>query len=84
MSMIDINDVNDIIIDSEYSIVDSDSLGVAVQKKINLSKTVRKLPLTNGLERAGAAMRDEVMPMPNYEAVRAVALPFHLLGYNIG
>ena len=42
-----------------------------LQKKINLSKTVRKVPITSDMSQKGTAMRDENMPMPQYDEVCA-------------
>ena len=54
----------------------SDALGT---KKMALSKTVKKVPLGHELEHAGAAMRDEKLPMPAYDEVgHPSSCPNHL------
>ena len=40
-----------------------------VQKKINLSKTARKMPITADMETLGSSIRDESLPMPKYDEV---------------
>ena len=45
-----------------------------VQKKINLSKTVRKVPISSDMSQKGTAMRDETLPMPQYDEVRSVRM----------
>ncbi|KXZ55092.1 hypothetical protein GPECTOR_3g247 [Gonium pectorale] len=49
----------------EFATVDvSDSLGT---KRLNLTKTVRKVPVSLDLERVGAAMDDHNHPLPKYD-----------------
>ena len=45
-----------------------------MQKKINLSKTVRKVPISSDMSQKGTAMRDETLPMPQYDEVRSVRM----------
>jgi hypothetical protein len=47
-----------------------------VQKKINLSKTVRKVPISSDLSTKGASMRDETLPMPQYDNVCSLIMVF--------
>ena len=44
----------------------------ALQKKINLSKTVRKTPVSSDLSQKGSYMRDESIPMPQYDEARSM------------
>ena len=41
-----------------------------LQKKINLSKTVRKVPISADMSTKGTSMRDETLPIPQYDDVR--------------
>ena len=43
------------------------------QKKINLSKTARKMPITADMATLGSSIRDESLPMPKYDDVRALS-----------
>lgn len=51
-----------------------------VQKRMNLTKTVRKLPITSDLERKGYYMHDDKQPDIKYDSeevqVRPAALHF--------
>ena len=46
-----------------------------VQKKLNLTKTVRKLPIDENLERAGHYIHDDRQIEVKYEAANWVGLP---------
>jgi hypothetical protein len=40
-----------------------------MQKKINLSKTARKTPISANMQALGTSIRDENLPMPKYDEV---------------
>ncbi len=58
--------------------------GAWPQKRLNLTKTVRKLPVSGALERKGRYMEDKAHPEPKYDEEHAVGLEWeaqlHLLG----